>query len=82
MRRFLVNVTQVLNRLDDDVVLTFSLKAMTGDNRIHYADEKVDNIVIHPSKASDPTLFYQDTTTQVYVKIDRWGEAGKIVKIK
>jgi len=82
MRRFLVNATEILNTMDKDVVLTFSLMASSGDDRIHYATRNVDNIVVHPAPAGEPSLFYPDTTTQVAIKIDRYGDKGKIVNLQ
>ena len=81
-RRFLVNLTELETLLGADTVLTFSLVATTGDERIHYASEDVTDIVIHPSGAGEPSLFYPHTTTQVDVTIDRWSDQGSVVLLK
>jgi pimeloyl-ACP methyl ester carboxylesterase len=81
MRRFLLNVSHLTDLLDDDVVLTLSLIATAGDKRIHYATENIDNIVIHPSPKGQPSLFFKDTTTQIDIRIDRYGDEGKIVNV-
>lgn len=81
-RRFLVNLTELETLLGSDAVLTFSLVATTGDERIHYASEDVTDIVIHPSGAGEPSLFYPHTTTQVDVTIDRWSDQGSVVLLK
>jgi hypothetical protein len=81
-RRFLLNLSELHRLLDSDDVLTFSLVASTGDPRLHYATERVNDIVIHPSAHNDPSLFYPNTTTQVDVRVDRWSDQGAVVRIK
>ena len=81
-RRFLINLTELERVLDPDDVLTFSMVASAGDERIHYATDRVNDIVIHPAPEEAPSLFYPHTTTQVDVKIDRWSDQGALVRLK
>jgi hypothetical protein len=81
-RRFLVNIDEFLRPLEDDHVLTFSIVAESGDERIKYATRRSNDLVVYPTtSAKDPQLFFPNTTTQVMVRLDRYSEEEKIVKV-
>jgi len=81
-RRILINIDELEQALTPDNILTVSLIAASGDKRVHYATQLVNEIVVHPKTSrQDPVLFMRDTTTQIDIKIDRYSDDGTIVKI-
>lgn len=81
-RRFMVNVKDQIATLDQDKIVSMSIVAESGDHRIHYSTTLSNDIVIHPSKADDPVLFYPNTTTQIDVCLDRYSQPEQIVRIR
>lgn len=83
-RRFLVDYDLVQTLIEDKKhVLTMSIIAYSGDNRIHYAAGHTKHIVIHtPESNGLPALFYPNTTTQIRVVLDRFSDADTIVSVK
>lgn len=82
-RRFLIDIDDLESSLGPDDILTFSLIASSGDKRINYSTQEVNDIVVHPrSSRQDPMFFMRDTTTQLDVMLDRFSDQGAIVKMK
>jgi len=75
MRRFLVQPKQIDRLLGDDFVVAMKIDADTNDDEIHYATDRFENFLAYdPKSQRRPKLFFENTTTLVDVRVDRYSE--------
>ncbi len=72
-RRFLVSPNKINALLDKNYILTMSITAETGDDMIFYRTKEFENYIIYdPFAQGQISLFFNNTTTLVEIKIDRY----------
>lgn len=82
-RRFLLNYSKLSPIVEGKGhIITFNVIAWSGDTKVHYSTNGVNNIVVHaPSLSTGTKLFYPNTTTQIRLTLDRYSDQGKVVVV-
>lgn len=73
LRRFLINPTLIKKLIGNTYLITMNIDAETNEDEIFYNDaETKDIVVLNPQTSPNISFFYENTTTFIEIKMDRF----------
>lgn len=73
LRRFLINPNMIRKLIGTNYLVTMNIDAETNENEIFYNDaETKDIVVLNPETNHNVSFFFENTTTFIEIKMDRF----------